>query len=171
MADRQGAARQRAASRRLPRAILLAFLSAFAAAPSLADFADGLAAYDAGDYAAAVAEWRPLAEQGDAEAQLALAGLYADGQGVARDPERAVFWYRQAAAQGDAVAQLNLGDHYARGLGVERDLGLAVYWLTLSARQGRLWPKRRIAELERLLTAAERAALERLLAEDAPDKE
>ncbi|RMD65342.1 MAG: sel1 repeat family protein, partial [Alphaproteobacteria bacterium] len=38
-----------------------------------ADFSDGLAAYDAGDYAAAFAEWRALAESGDVEAQVAVA--------------------------------------------------------------------------------------------------
>ena len=33
-----------------------------------ADFDKGLAAYQAGDFATALAEWRPLAEQGDANA-------------------------------------------------------------------------------------------------------
>ena len=33
-----------------------------------ADFDKGLAAYQAGDFATALAEWRPLAEQGDAAA-------------------------------------------------------------------------------------------------------
>ena len=148
----------------LPRVILLTLLSAGSAAPSFADFAAGLEAYDAGDYATAFEAWRPLAEAGDVEAQLALAGLFSDGVGVPPDHAEAVRWYRMAAEQGDPVGQLNLGDFYARGLGVARDLGQAVYWLTLSARQGRRWPKRRIAELEPLLTRAERAALERLLA-------
>jgi uncharacterized protein len=34
-----------------------------------ADFQDGMDAYDRGDYATAVQEWRPLAEQGVARAQ------------------------------------------------------------------------------------------------------
>ncbi|MDJ0947638.1 MAG: hypothetical protein QNJ94_01825 [Alphaproteobacteria bacterium] len=38
--------------------------------PAHADFADGCAAFDAGDYATAAREWRPLAEAGDAEARL-----------------------------------------------------------------------------------------------------
>jgi len=33
------------------------------------DFAAGRSAYEAGDYAAALQEWRPLAEQGHALAQ------------------------------------------------------------------------------------------------------
>tara|TARA_B100000676_G_C18016243_1_gene809838 strand:+ start:707 stop:841 length:135 start_codon:yes stop_codon:yes gene_type:complete len=35
-------------------------------AAALADFAAGMATYRNGDFEAAVAEWRPLAEQGDA---------------------------------------------------------------------------------------------------------
>ena len=136
---------------------------ALGAAPAFADFRDGLAAYDAGDFAAALEAWRPLAEAGDGAAQLALAGLYQDGLGVGRDLAEAARWYRRAAEAGEPVAQLNLGDLYARGLGVERDLGLAAYWLTLSARQGRLWPRRRLEEIEPLMTAAERAAAARLL--------
>jgi len=40
-----------------------------------ADMADGLAAFDAGDYATAFEEWRALARAGEAEAQVALAGV------------------------------------------------------------------------------------------------
>ena len=147
---------------RLARWSLVLLLS-IGAAPSFADFRDGLEAFDAGDFAAAVAAWRPLAEAGDRDAQLSLAGLYLEGLGVRRDPAEAVRLYRLAAEQGDAVAQLNLGDLYARGLGVERDLGLATCWLTLSARQGRQWPRARIQEIEPLMTAAEQAEAKRCL--------
>ena len=34
-----------------------------------ADFQKGVAAYKSGDYASALREWEPLAEQGDADAQ------------------------------------------------------------------------------------------------------
>jgi hypothetical protein len=37
-------------------------------------FKDGQVAYSRGDYATAMSLWRPLAEQGDAPAQTALAG-------------------------------------------------------------------------------------------------
>ena len=36
------------------------------------DFDKGLAAYKSGNFATALGEWRPLAEQGDAVAQLDL---------------------------------------------------------------------------------------------------
>jgi TPR repeat protein len=36
------------------------------------DFGKGLAAAQSGDFATALKEWRPLAEQGDAQAQIIL---------------------------------------------------------------------------------------------------
>ena len=41
-----------------------------------ADVDKGLAAYRAGDFAAALAEWKPLAKQGDADAQGLLGIMY-----------------------------------------------------------------------------------------------
>ena len=41
----------------------------FSAGSAWADFDDGGAAYERGDYATALKEFRPLAEQGDARAQ------------------------------------------------------------------------------------------------------
>jgi uncharacterized protein len=54
------------------------FISAVAVVVALSgtaqaqDYDKGVAAYNAGDYATARQEWRPLAEQGDAEAQFSL---------------------------------------------------------------------------------------------------
>jgi len=44
------------------------------------DLQKGLAAAQAGDYATALQEWRPLAEQGDASAQYNLGTMYDNGQ-------------------------------------------------------------------------------------------
>ena len=73
-----------------------------------ADFQKGLAAYKSGDYATALREWTPLAEQGQAPAQNNLGLMYTKGQGVPQDYKAAVRWYRLAADQGDAFAQHNL---------------------------------------------------------------
>ncbi len=128
--------------------------------PARADFADGLAAFDAGDYRTAFTEWRALAEAGDAEAQVALAGLYLAGNGVPTDASQAAHWYARAAERGDAVAQLNLGDFYARGLGVPRDLVNAYFWLSLAAEQGKRWPDLRRREIAARMTPDERAEAE-----------
>ncbi len=129
-------------------------------APVQADFAEGLAAYDGGDYRTAFEEWRALAEAGDPIAQTALAGLYLDGYGTPADPAQALRWYRRAAEQGDAVAQQNLGDLYARGLGAGRDLVSAYVWLSLAAGQGRRWAAGRRDEVALQLTPKARAEAE-----------
>ncbi len=50
-------------------------------APAWAGFDEGMAAYQRGDYATAIREWRPLAEQGHAEAQYNLGLMYDIGLG------------------------------------------------------------------------------------------
>ncbi len=120
-------------------------------------FAEGLEAYDAGDFDTAIEAWRPLAEAGNLEAQVSLAEFYLNGLGVAADPAVAAAWYRRAAEAGDPVAQLNLGDFYARGLGVVRDSVEAFVWFDLAARQGKRWAAARRDEMTPLLDPAQRA--------------
>ena len=60
----------------------------------------GLMAYRARDYRTAIANWLPLAEDGNLYAQFFVGGLYADGSGVPRDPVRALVWWTLAANQG-----------------------------------------------------------------------
>jgi cell division septation protein DedD len=104
---------------KLPRLLLACALLAAAAVPARADFATGAAAYDKGDYAAALAEWTAMADAGDARSQLGLGVLYESGRGLpAPDLPEAVNWYRAAAAQGLPAAQNNLALLYARGRGV-----------------------------------------------------
>ena len=88
-----------------------------------ADFDKGLDAYDRGDYATALREFKPLAEQGDAYAQYNLGVMYDKGQGVPKDYKTAVKWYTLAAEQGDADAQNNLGLMYDEGKGVPQNDG------------------------------------------------
>jgi len=49
-----------------------------------ADFDAGFAAYQKGDYALALREWTPLAEQGDAGAQLVLGGCITTDTALAK---------------------------------------------------------------------------------------
>ncbi len=140
--------------------ILLGALAGAAAARA-ETLADGLAAYDAGDYAAAVRIWRGLAEAGYAAAQVALAGLYRTGTGRPLDPAAARRLYRAAAEQGDADGQLNLGEMLAGGQGGNRDAIEAYKWLMLAADQGRDWAAERVRALALTITAAEVAEAER----------
>ena len=45
-------------------------------------------------------EWKPLAEQGMAEAQHNLGLMCSKGEGIPRDDKEAVKWYLAAAEQG-----------------------------------------------------------------------
>lgn len=87
-------------------ALLLTTLSAQALA---VDFEAGLEAYNRGNFAVALREWRSLADQGDARAQFRLGYMYDKGSGVPQDHAEAMRWYRKAAEQGHAKAQYNLG--------------------------------------------------------------
>jgi len=69
-----------------------------------ADFQAGMDAYNQGDYATALKEWRPLAEQGNADAQFNLGVVYSKGQGVSQDYIQAHMWVNLADAQGHVVA-------------------------------------------------------------------
>ena len=101
-----------------------------------ADFQKGVTAYESGNYATALREWKPLAEQGNAYAQFALGEMYDKGKGVPQDYKTAVKWYRLAAEQGNAKSQGNLGLMYYNGDGVPQDDRTAEKWWRLAAEQG-----------------------------------
>ena len=101
-----------------------------------ADFQKGLTAYESGDYATALREWKPLAKQGNASAQHNLGVMYENGEGVPKNYKTAVKWYRGAAKQGYASAQTNLGVMYKEGLGEPQNYKTAVKWYRLAAEQG-----------------------------------
>ena len=100
------------------------------------DFQRGLAAARSGDYATALREWKPLAEQGYADAQYNLGQMYAKGQGVPQDYKTAVKWYTLSAEQGFAFAQFNLGAMYGNGTGVKQDYVRAHMWWNIAASSG-----------------------------------
>ena len=89
----------------------------------------GFVAAESGDYAAAVAYWKPLAEQGHALAQFNLALLYHSGEGVAVDEQKAVTLYHMSADNGYFMAQAFLAVGYSEGwFGLERNTQKAQYW-------------------------------------------
>jgi TPR repeat protein len=94
---------------------------------------DANPAYQRGDYATAMRLYRPLAEQGNTDAQAAVGVMYEDGQGVSQDYAEAAKWYRLAADQGYGMAQYSLGDMYETGQGVPQDYVQALKWYRLVA--------------------------------------
>lgn len=99
-------------------------------------YQDAVRALEKRDYALALNILRPLATQGNAEAQWALAWMYNNGQGVAQNYSDAVKLFTLAAEQGHLGAQSGLGMAYADGLGVPRNLTKALMWETLGAVSG-----------------------------------
>ena len=63
--------------------------AAFSASPALADVRAGVDAWQRGDFATAVKEWRPLADKGDADAQFNMGQAYKLGRGV---PSESLAW-------------------------------------------------------------------------------
>ena len=68
--------------------------------------------YKNGNYSQALNLLRPLAEQGNVNAQLTLGVMYENGQGVTQNYHESLKWYRLVAEQGNVDAQLHLGLMY-----------------------------------------------------------
>ena len=96
----------------------------------------GQAAFNNGRYQRALAHWRPLAEQGLAEAQYNLGFLYESGWGVDPDEREAARWYRLAALQGHLRARFNLGLLMVEGRGVPRDTRAGIEQIRGAAEDG-----------------------------------
>jgi TPR repeat protein len=94
-------------------------------------------AYEKRDYTRAAILLRPLAEQGNIDAQIKLWWMYHEGKGVPQDDKEAAIWVRKAAEQGQAAwAQYNLGWMYEHGQGVPKNDQEAVGWFHKAAKQG-----------------------------------
>jgi TPR repeat protein len=69
----------------------------------------GVDAWQTGAFGRAIEIWRPLANQGDPDAQFNMGQAYKLGRGVPADLAIAQSWYQKAAQQGHPQAQANLG--------------------------------------------------------------
>ena len=103
---------------------------------SAADLQRGIEAFQQHDYAAALAEFRPLATEGITLAQDRLCLMYAHGWGVKQDGDQARTWCLKAVAQGFVPAEAHLGRLYLDGTGVGRDYTKAFEWLGKAAAAG-----------------------------------
>ena len=102
-----------------------------------ASYEEGKTAYLTKDYKKAFAILQPLANAGDAQAQVTLGTMYDFGHGVPKNQQEAVNWYIKAAKQGIPVVQHDVGVRYFQGgQGVEQDYKKAAYWWKQSAKAG-----------------------------------
>lgn len=118
------------------RVCLAAMLLLLAATARSGDYETGFEAYEVGEYATALAEWQPLAEEGDASSQYGLGLLYGNGFGVEMNDALALRWYGLAAQQGHAGAQCNLGVIHMNGWGVPMNETVASRMYLMAAEQG-----------------------------------
>jgi hypothetical protein len=70
---------------------------------------------------------------GDPEAQFQLASLYLDGNGVVRDPKRAVPWLVLASNKGHYKAQATLGRILFNGEHGTRQRAAGLMWMTVAS--------------------------------------
>ena len=69
----------------------------------------GIEAWQKSDYSAAVAIWRPLAENGDADAAFNLGQAYRLGRGVPTNLGAAQSWFERAARKGQSLQEFMRG--------------------------------------------------------------
>ena len=80
------------------------------------------------------------ARQNDIQAQFYLGNAYANGLGIASNPEQAAYWYKKAADNGELLAMDRLGQIYSGGLCFQaRDQEEARRWRERSFRIRRGW--------------------------------
>jgi TPR repeat protein len=96
---------------------------------------------------------RPLATQGDQDAQYKLGALYYSGKDVKQDFSQAALWYRRAAQQGNVDAQFSLGNMFLMGEGVGQDDTQAANWYSLAAEQGHSSAKNNLESLKQMVQA------------------
>jgi len=111
-------------------------LFAAASMDCFAGFDEGIRAYAAQDYQAALKEFLPLANAGDVATQSILGLMYYSGDGVSKDFGEAAEWYRKAAEKGGTTSQRLLGKMYFKGEGVPQNYTQAAEWYRKAAEQG-----------------------------------
>jgi len=96
----------------------------------------GIEAFLAGDYATALGELEPLADQGVSGAQYYLGEMYRAGKGVAQSYDKAANLFSKAAEGNKPYPQYRLGTFHEAGNGVAQDLTAAYMWYDVSATLG-----------------------------------
>lgn len=77
-------------------------------------------------------QWLELAQQGQVDAQVALANYYAQ----TKNTQQELYWLEKLAEQGNPSAQFNLGVAYEEGQMGQADYTKAVKYYTLATKQG-----------------------------------
>jgi len=107
-----------------------------ASATKTAPVDETYAAYQRGYFLSAFNRATEQAKNGDAKAMTLLGELYAKGQGVGRDDQKAAEWYKLAADRGDANALYALGTFRLDGRAGPRNRDEAMKLFAQAAKLG-----------------------------------
>ena len=108
----------------------------FATSVHATTYEEGKKAYLAQDYQRAIEILKPLAENGNAQAQITMGLMYDYGHGVEKSASESIKWYLMAAEQGVPLVQHDMGVKYFQGQGVEQNYDEAAKWWEMSANAG-----------------------------------
>ncbi len=97
---------------------------------------DGLSAYERREFQTAAQLLLPCAEADHAQAQVTLATMYREGEGLPRDMTEAGWWYQRAAELGVPEAQYRIGIMHLEGVGVTQNSEAALHWISQAANNG-----------------------------------
>lgn len=116
----------------------LVFIAAFclASAGAQANLQEGVDAFQAGNHRAALGQFTPLAENGNAVAQFYLGKIYMQGLGAKPDYNKALLWTRKAAQQRNSDAEHFLGFMHYYGMGVAQSYKEAMSWYRKASNSG-----------------------------------
>lgn len=116
--------------------VAIFFLACTSPAALSQSFEAGLNAFDNEQYEIALRNWLPLADAGDANAQISIGFMYQAGLGVSQSYGRAEEWYREALNNGLAEAHTRLGVMALEGLGKPENPSEAIDHFTVAAQAG-----------------------------------
>lgn len=97
---------------------------------------DANAAYQSNDFENAMSIAKPLAVEGNADAQYLTGLMYWRGRGINRDDAAAMEWFAKAATQNHSEATNDLGEMYRDGEGVNKDAQRAFELFERAAENG-----------------------------------
>jgi len=117
--------------------------------PPAGTMADGVEAFDGGDYKRAIGIWRSLAENGHVHAMVALGSVNRTGEGVPKNLEVARNWYRLAAIGGSGHGMQAYGHMLLQGEGGARDSRAAYCWLKRAGQKGKAFARELTQRLQR----------------------
>lgn len=125
-------------SHSLTRLLLFALLATFNYGNANAqNIEDAVEAMRSGNFAIAYCIMRPIAEQGDADAQYNLGWMYVNGYGLRVNDSLALDWWKKASRQGHVDASFSIAMLYSLGEGeVRKDTNAAIDYYLKAADAG-----------------------------------